>query len=153
MMLTLPYYIEQFDAVRLLNDRGEVLNTLRTGQYYFDPIDISAPSGESTWQLSNYKGKEIVNAATLDAVFTKSGDESFEYEIVLPSRLAQQQIVQQTDEATVKDNTLKYHYEGRIAPEDFQNYEAITYDMIVIQKDKQGRAVSLVSNNVQLDKG
>ncbi|MBD3921632.1 hypothetical protein H8B09_22880 [Paenibacillus sp. PR3] len=152
IMLTMPYYIEQFNVVRLLNERDEIVAELHTGQYYFDAINISAPTGETTWQLRTYEGKEYVNKASLDATFTKSGHESFEYEIVLPSRLAQQQIVQQTDKTSIEDNTFDYHYESFIAPEDFHHYNEIAYEMIVVQKDKRGYAASLVHNTVQLSR-
>ncbi|MNW47216.1 hypothetical protein D3C74_245410 [compost metagenome] len=150
-LISLSNYIEKFNKIRLYDINGEIIFTLNTGQYYLEKVNIKNPSKGSEWYLSSYVTKEDINTFNMDAVFKKDGSELYKYQVIIPRKFDELNILKQKEEISkAEENSSKFHYESQISRDDFGNYVNIAYDMLVIQKDNQGRQLTLMSANIPL---
>lgn len=148
-IISLPNYIEKFNKIRLFDKNGDVIFTLNTGQYYLEKINIKSPSKGMGWYLSSYTTNENINTFNMDAVFEKDDNKPYNYQILLPKKLEEQNILIQKDSSAMESNTLKLHYESQIRLEEFGDYVNIAYDILVIQKDQENQ-FTLMKVNIPL---
>ncbi|MNJ39277.1 hypothetical protein D3C77_341460 [compost metagenome] len=101
------------------------------------------------WYLSSYTTNENINTFNMDAVFEKDDNKPYNYQILLPKKLEEQNILIQKDSSAMESNTLKLHYESQIRLEEFGDYVNIAYDILVIQKDQENQ-FTLMKVNIPL---
>ncbi|QHW31798.1 hypothetical protein GZH47_13760 [Paenibacillus rhizovicinus] len=148
-IISLPDFVERFNKIRLFDNHG-VIFTLETGQYYLEKTTVKNPIKGNEWYLTSYTTNENINTFNMKADFNKKGNDSYQYQILLPKKLDEQNILKQQDNSSIINNTLKIDYESKIELGDFKGYTNIDYDLLVVQKDTTGQKFTLMSANVPL---
>lgn len=150
-VISLSKYVEEFNKIRMFDPNGNVIFTLNTGQYYLEIVDIKNPDVDGPWYLNKYVTRENDNKFSMNAVFTKKGNDSYQCEVVLPRKIAQQKIVKQQFTTPITGNTMDFHYESQIAPADFKLYDNIEYELLVSQKSTKGQSYTIMNVNIPLN--